>query len=198
MSVEFAVGAGSARQFPNDGLPEVAFVGRSNVGKSSLLNTLLLKGKKREAEPVQKKQLAHTSATPGRTQTINFYRVNSEMYFVDLPGYGFAKAPKPVVDAWRKLAESYLTGREPLRLVVLIIDIRHGPTELDRQMTEWLQAEGQPFVVVASKADKLKKAQFARAVRSIAEDFYPPLAFSSISGLGVSALWAAIRKALGP
>ncbi len=195
MSVEFAVGAASPSQFPRDDLPEVAFVGRSNVGKSSLLNTLLLRGKKSRSTPVRK-QLAHVSATPGRTQSINFYRVNGEMYFVDLPGYGFAKAPKKVMDAWRRLAETYLTGREPLRLVVLIVDARHGPTDLDRQMAEWLEANEQPFVVVASKADKLKKAQLARAVHSIAEDFCPPLAFSSTSGLGVSTLWGAIRSAL--
>ncbi len=196
MSVEFTIGAGEARLFPVDGLPEIAFVGRSNVGKSTLMNTLLTRGKKRDAAPVSKNQLAHTSATPGRTQTINFYRVNGEMYFVDLPGYGFAKAPKPVVNAWRRLAENYLTGREPLRLVVLIIDIRHGPTELDRQMKEWLLANETPFAVVASKADKLSKSQFARAVRSIEQDFFPPLAFSSISGVGVSALWDVIRSAL--
>jgi GTP-binding protein len=194
MSVEFVIGATSPDLFPSDGLPEIAFVGRSNVGKSSLLNTLLLRGKKKGA-PIVKKDLARTSSTPGRTQTINFFRVDDKMYFVDLPGYGYAKAPKQVVDQWRYLAESYLTDRAPLKLVVLIVDIRHGPTPLDRAMMDWLQENQQRFVLVASKADKLKTAQRLKAVRAIEQDFYPPLAFSSVTGDGVAALWDGIRAA---
>jgi GTP-binding protein len=194
MAVEFVIGATSARLFPSDGLPEVAFVGRSNVGKSSLLNTLLLRGKGKSGAIV-KRDLAKTSSTPGRTQTINFFRVDGRMYFVDLPGYGYAKAPKHVVDQWRRLAESYLTDRAALKLVVLIIDIRHGPTALDRAMMEWLQEKQQRFVVVASKADKLKTAQRLQAVRAIEQDFHPPLAFSSVTGDGVAALWDGIRAA---
>ena len=194
MAVEFVIGATSPNLFPSDGLPEIAFVGRSNVGKSSLLNTLLLRGKKKGG-PIVKKDLARTSSTPGRTQTINFFRVDEKMYFVDLPGYGYAKAPRQVVDDWRRLAEAYLTDRKPLKLVVLIIDIRHGPTTLDRAMMEWLQENRQRFVVVASKADKLKTAQRLQAVRAIEQDFYPPLAFSSVTGDGVAALWDGIRAA---
>jgi GTP-binding protein len=194
MSVEFVIGATSPDLFPSDGLPEIAFVGRSNVGKSSLLNTLLLRGKKKGG-PIVKKDLARTSSTPGRTQTINFFRVDDKMYFVDLPGYGYAKAPRRVVDQWRRLAESYLTDRAPLKLVVLIVDIRHGPTALDRAMMDWLQENQQRFVVVASKADKLKAAQRLQAVRAIEQDFYPPLAFSSVTGDGVAALWDGIRAA---
>lgn len=194
MAVEFVIGATSPQLFPSDGLPEIAFVGRSNVGKSSLLNTLLLRGKKKGG-PIVKKDLARTSSTPGRTQTINFFRVDEKMYFVDLPGYGYAKAPRQVVDQWRRLAESYLTDRAPLKLVVLIVDIRHGPTPLDRAMMEWLQENRQRFVVVASKADKLKTAQRLKAVRAIEQDFYPPLAFSSVTGDGVAALWDGIRAA---
>lgn len=194
MAAEFVIGATSPDLFPSDGLPEIAFVGRSNVGKSSLLNTLLLRGKKKSG-PIVKKDLARTSSTPGRTQTINFFRVDDKMYFVDLPGYGYAKAPRQVVDAWRRLAESYLTDRAPLKLVVLIVDIRHGPTPLDQAMMEWLQENQQRFVLVASKADKLKTAQRLKAVRAIEQDFSTPLAFSSVTGDGVAALWDGIRAA---
>lgn len=198
MSVEFVIGATSPDLFPSDGLPEVAFVGRSNVGKSSLLNTLLLRGKKRKgSEPIVKKNLARTSSTPGRTQTINFFRIDEKSYFVDLPGYGYAKAPKKAMEQWKQLAETYLTGREPLLLVVLIVDIRHGPTVLDRAMMDWLLQNEQPFLVVAAKADKLKRSQRAKAVRQIEQDFYPPIAFSSVTGDGVAALWDGIRVVTG-
>lgn len=198
MSVEFVIGATSPDLFPSDGLPEVAFVGRSNVGKSSLLNTLLLRGKKRKgSEPIVKKNLARTSSTPGRTQTINFFRIDGKSYFVDLPGYGYAKAPKKAMEQWKQLAETYLTDRDPLLLVVLIVDIRHGPTVLDRAMMDWLLQNEQPFLVVAAKADKLKRSQRAKAVRQIEQDFYPPIAFSSVTGDGVAALWDGIRVATG-
>jgi GTP-binding protein len=197
MSVEFVIGATSPDLFPRDGAPEVAFVGRSNVGKSSLLNTLLLRGKRSKGgEPIIKKNLARTSATPGRTQTINFFRVDEKQYFVDLPGYGYAKAPKKVIYQWRQLAETYLTDRTPLMLVVLIVDIRHGPTVLDRAMKDWLVENEQPFLVVAAKADKLKRSQLAKAVSEIEQGFYPPIAFSSVTGDGVAALWGGIRVAL--
>ncbi len=194
MSLEFIASAGSPAQFPLDRLPEVAFVGRSNVGKSSLLNALVSYGRK--GAKVDRKQLAFVSSTPGRTQTINFHKIDGKLYFVDLPGYGFAKAPRAVVDSWRVLAEAYLRDREPLRLVVVIVDGRHGPKSTDRQMTEWLEASGTPFLVVASKIDKLKKAQRAESVRTIEESFYPPLAFSAVTGEGVPELWDAIRNAL--
>ena len=199
MSVEFVIGATAPHLFPGDGRPEVAFVGRSNVGKSSLLNTLLLRGRKSKGgEPIVKKNLARTSSTPGRTQTINFFNIDDKQYFVDLPGYGYAKAPKRVMDEWKQLAENYLTDRVPLKLVVLIVDMRHGPTVLDRAMGDWLLENEQPFLVVASKADKLKRSQRAKAVSQIEEDFYPPIAFSAVSGDGVAALWDGIRQALGP
>ena len=194
MSFEFTVSAGAPAQFPRDRLPEIAFVGRSNVGKSSLLNALVSFGRK--GVKVDRKQLAFVSATPGRTQTINFYKLEGRFYFVDLPGYGFAKAPRGVVDHWRVLADAYITGRETLRLVVLIIDSRHGAKTTDEQMKEWLLASRVPFLVVASKTDKLRTAQRAESIRTIEESFYPPLAFSAVTGEGVPELWDAIRKAV--
>ncbi|MCB1019878.1 MAG: YihA family ribosome biogenesis GTP-binding protein [Acidobacteria bacterium] len=194
MPIEFTVSAGAPAQFPRDRLPEVAFVGRSNVGKSSLLNALASFGRK--GVNVDRKQLAFVSSTPGRTQTINFYKVDNQFYLVDLPGYGFAKAPRKVIDQWRNLADAYLTGREQVRLVVVIVDGRHGPKSTDEQMKEWLVAAGVPFLVVASKIDKLKKAQRAESVRTIEESFYPPLAFSAVTGEGVPELWDAIRRAI--
>ncbi len=197
MSVEFIASAGRPEEFARDGLAEVAFVGRSNVGKSSLLNTLLTKGKRRKGEPpLAKKQLAITSSTPGRTQTINFFKIDGSYYFVDLPGYGFAKAPRAVVDKWRRLVEGYITERDPLKLVILIIDSRHGPKATDRQMLEWLTAYDVPFLVVASKADKLKPSQRDAAIRTIEESFYPAVAFSAVTGEGVATLWDGIRGAL--
>ena len=197
MSVEFVRGAVSPDQFPTDGLAEIAFVGRSNVGKSSLLNALLVQGQKQQRlDALGPGQMARTSRTPGRTQSVNFYRWDRAFYLVDLPGYGYAKISKQALAQWRRLAESYLLDRTPLRLVVLIIDLRHGATPLDEQMKQWLQANGQAFVVVASKADKVKAAQKARAIRSVEEQFDDVLPFSAKTGEGVKPLWERIRTAL--
>jgi GTP-binding protein len=140
--------------------------------------------------------MARTSRTPGRTQSVNFYRWDRAFYLVDLPGYGYAKISKQALAQWRRLAESYLLNRSPLRLVVLIIDLRHGATPLDEQMKQWLEANGQAFVVVASKADKVKAAQKARAIRSVEEQFGAVLPFSAKTGEGVKPLWERIRTAL--
>jgi GTP-binding protein len=198
MPVELVVSAMSGSQFPRDGLPEIAFVGRSNVGKSSLLNTLLLRGEKRSAgeAPLNRSQLAHTSRTPGRTQAINFYRIDQAFYFVDLPGYGSAKVPRKIMDDWKRMADSYLSGRPQLKLVVLIVDSRHGPTALDLQMKEWWGANQKQFLAVASKADKLKASERVKTLRALEKDFDSPLAFSSKTGEGVVALWHGIQNSL--
>lgn len=198
MSVEFVLSAHGAKQFPADRLPEVAFVGRSNVGKSSLLNALLLRrgARAKRSGAVSRKALAKTSQTPGRTRAINFFRIDRRLYFVDLPGYGYAKVSASEQRRWKRLVEAYLDRRETLKLVVLIIDIRHGPTALDRQMKEWLDAYGMAFCVAASKSDKLKRAARLRSIVSIRENFAFPIAFSAVTGEGTQQLWRAIDSAL--
>jgi GTP-binding protein len=198
MSVELVVSATSRSQFPADGLPEIAFVGRSNVGKSSLLNALLLRGKKRRAgeAPLARSELAHTSRTPGRTQVINFFLIDRAFYFVDLPGYGYAKVSREAMLDWKRLAESYLDERPQLRLVILMVDSRHGATALDLQMKQWLGANRKQFLAVASKADKLKASERVKTLRALEKDFASPLAFSSKTGEGVALLWRGIQESL--
>ena len=155
-SAEFLLSASTKRQFPAETLPEIAFAGRSNVGKSTLINSLL-----------NRKKLVKTSATPGKTQLINFFKVNDKFYFVDLPGYGYAKVPESVRRKWQNLVEAYLSERKTLRNVVLIIDSRHNPTSQDRQLLEWLKYFQRPSLIVASKIDKLKKGQVKNNLQKI-------------------------------
>lgn len=155
-SAEFVISAVAPAQFPRTQLPEVAFVGRSNVGKSSLLNAL-----------VNRKGLAKTSGTPGKTRQINFFRINDRYHYVDLPGYGYAKVSKDEREKWRTIIERYLTGRDQLRLVAALVDIRHEPTALDREMIAWLEAIGRPYVVVLTKADKISEALAAERVEQL-------------------------------
>ncbi len=157
---EFIKSATAPQHFPQTDMPEIAFVGRSNVGKSSLLNTL-----------VGRKKLAHISSTPGKTRHINFYRIDGRYHFVDLPGYGYAKVSKTEREAWRKSIESYLTGRRQLKLVVSLIDIRHEPTRLDRELIEWLDQLGLPFVIVLTKSDKIGKGEIEQRLREVSEAF---------------------------
>lgn len=147
-SAEFVVSAVRAHQYPADALPEVAFAGRSNVGKSSLINCL-----------VQRKKLVRTSRTPGRTQMINFFKINNAFYFVDLPGYGFARVPEAVRAQWRPMVESYLSGRPSLRGIVLILDVRRGPTPDDLQLWNWLDMQRIPVLPVLTKADKVSRGK---------------------------------------
>jgi len=189
-AAEFVASAGRLADLPKDRLPHIAFAGRSNVGKSTLLNVLF-----------NQRHLAHVSATPGKTQTLNFYRVNRKFYFVDLPGYGYAKSSKTLREQWQGLIESYLTTSEHLRLVVVLVDVRHPLSRLDAQLLEWLRAREQAHVVVATKSDKLSGSELQknllalRAALGAGED-EGVVAFSAKSGRGKVELWRVLQTAL--
>ena len=187
---EFIKSATKPAHYPEESLPEIAFAGRSNVGKSSLINVL-----------VNRKNLVRTSNTPGRTQLINFFRINNTFTFVDLPGYGFAKVPLAIKKEWGPMMETYLSRRENLRGVVLILDIRRIPSEEDLQMLQWLRARGIPPLVVVTKSDKLSKNQRARQAaiisREIGIDARELLLFSALSREGLDPIWARIEELIG-
>src|ERR687886_717901 len=195
-SAEFVKSAFAEGQWPAGAVPEVAFLGRSNVGKSSLINSLLgVKG------------LARTSSTPGRTQALNFFLINERFYFVDLPGYGFARVPREVRESWGRLVADYLAKRDSLVLSIHIVDSRHEPTTLDLQLREWLLAEGKPFLTVATKSDKLsqneshKNLARARKVLDAAAggsgaEGGEIIAYSATTGRGRERVWRAIEEAL--
>lgn len=153
-SAEFALGAASPAQIPQDGRPHFAFAGRSNVGKSSLINCLL-----------QRRNLARTSNTPGRTQQINFFLINGALWFADLPGFGYAKVSQTDRERWRRLIETYLETGEDLRAVVFLVDARHGPQANDMQLLEFLLAFEVPFIPVLTKADKVNKTERAKCLK---------------------------------
>jgi len=176
------------KDYPHDGRPEFAFVGRSNVGKSTLLNTLL-----------GRRGLAKTSSTPGKTQTINFFDVNQSIYFVDLPGYGYAKVPLAMKRKWNEVMAEYLQAREPLRLVVQLLDARHGPTTQDFDMLSILDQAQVPTLIVATKADKLKPSQRAKQINSIRADLELDdeallIPFSGVTGEGKQEIWRIIDE----
>ena len=179
----FVTSAGSPDRFPADGLPEIAFLGRSNVGKSSLINAL-----------TGQKKLAFTSNTPGRTQTINFYRIDDAFYFVDLPGYGYARVPPEHRLRWKKLIEHYLEKRENLKLCCLILDARRGWTPQDLDLKRWLEYHGRQYLVVITKTDKLNQSEQERGSRAIRREGIEPLPFSAVNGRGVREIWQAISK----
>jgi len=187
ISAEFMISAVSDLQYPRGVLPEIAFVGRSNVGKSSLINSLL-----------NRKKLVKTSATPGKTQMINFFDINHELVFADLPGYGFAKVPKAVQKKWQSLVEQYLTTRENLVTVILIIDIRRKPTDLDLHMQEWLEQSEVDYILVATKADKLSQAEQSKQLKKIRQAFLKDgnqelVAYSSKNQRGRKELWKLLQ-----
>jgi len=170
-TAEFVVGAASPSQFPSSFLPEVAFAGKSNVGKSSLLNAIL-----------NRKKLVKTSGTPGKTRQLNFFEINRGFRCVDLPGYGFSRVSRAEKENWEKLVESYLREGRFLAGVVMIVDIRHKPSPLDLSMREWLIAFGLRHLIVANKVDKLKKSQVQSHLAVVRRELdleEPPLAFSA-------------------
>ncbi len=186
-STEFIKSAFEESQWPSDSLPEIAFLGRSNVGKSSLINSLLgVRG------------LARTSSTPGRTQALNFFLINNRFRFVDLPGYGYARAPKTVRESWGEMATAFLAKRASLVLSIQIVDARHDPSKLDLQLDEWLTAHEKPRVVVATKSDKLSQNELRksleRAGRALSAERI--IAYSATTGRGRDALWRTIEEAI--
>ena len=155
-SVELETVCGITSTFPENDKIEIAFAGKSNVGKSSLINAL-----------VNRKALARTSAQPGKTQTINFYKVNNEVYFVDLPGYGYAKVSEEVKEKWGKLIERYLHDSQMLKAVFLLVDIRHEPSANDKNMYEWIVYQGYHPIIIATKLDKINRSQIQKHVKMI-------------------------------
>jgi GTP-binding protein len=183
VNAQYIIGAAHREQFPPEELPEVAFLGRSNVGKSSLLNCLL-----------GGRQLANTSRKPGSTRLIHFYRVNGEFCFVDLPGYGFAHVPQQTSENWKQLIEAYLLDRKALALAILLVDLRRGWMEKDVELKRWLEFHNRRHLVVATKIDKLNRSEQIRGMEALkratgAED---PLPFSALTGRGVREIWQAI------
>lgn len=190
LTTEFVASAVKPDQYPTDALPEIALAGRSNVGKSSLINRM-----------IQRKNLARTSGQPGKTQTMNYYRVNGEMYFVDLPGYGFARVSMQLRQAWGRMIETYLTKRETLKGVLHLVDIRHPPTSEDVMMNEWLMHYGIPTCVVATKADKISKNKRPAHIKVIRNAFEMSsddklIVFSSEEGIGKDELWKWIQETI--
>ena len=186
-SARFVKSAKQPDDFPHDQRPEIVFCGRSNIGKSSLLNAL-----------TNSRGLARTSSTPGRTQTINFFLVDERTYFVDLPGYGYANVSKTTRNSWGRMIETYLTGRKELKLVLMLVDCRIPPTESDRMLKEWLDHHDIPNAVVLTKADKLSKNQLTKALRTSAEILKTKetIAFSAVTGFGKDAVLSRIREAI--
>lgn len=178
---------GITSKLPENELPEIAFAGKSNVGKSSLINALM-----------NRKSYARISATPGKTQTINFYNINEEMYLVDLPGYGYAKVSEKEKIQWGRLIERYLHGSVQLKAVFLLIDIRHEPSANDRMMYEWIVEQGFQPIIIATKLDKLKRSQVQKHVKMVKEglNLIPGtriIPFSSVSKQGRDEIWELVE-----
>ena len=184
LQAEFIVSSAKPAAFPSDRLPEIAFLGRSNVGKSSLINAL-----------TGQKGLAFTSNRPGCTQAINFYRVGGAYYFVDLPGYGYARVSKDQTLQWKKLIESYLLERKALELSLLILDSRRGWMERDLDLKRWLEVHCKPYLVVATKMDKLNQSERQRSLASLGKDAGAPVvSCSATTGRGMREIWQVITK----
>ncbi|MCR4441058.1 MAG: ribosome biogenesis GTP-binding protein YihA/YsxC [Peptococcaceae bacterium] len=186
---EFAACAVNPSQYPAGGQPEIALVGRSNVGKSSLINKFL-----------NRKNLARTSSQPGKTQTINFYRINDSWYFVDLPGYGYARVSKELKLSWARFINDYLEKRPQLAGIIMIVDIRHPPSGDDVRMFVWLEHSGLPFIIVATKADKVPRGRWAAHRQAVARGLKPDgvelpvVIFSAQTGYGMEELAAWVEQ----
>lgn len=187
---KFLLSQSRFESFPQQGMPEIAMAGKSNVGKSSLINSLTRHSK-----------LARTSSEPGKTRLINYYAINEDFLLVDLPGYGFARAPKSEQDKWAQMIEGYLTGSQQLKHVFHLVDIRHAPTREDQMMTEYLRHYDIPFTVIATKADKLSKAQRSRSIpvicRTLVVQPWEVMTYSSEDLTGREALLDKIDEILG-
>jgi GTP-binding protein len=188
ITTEFVTGAVSAKQYPKDSHPEFAFVGRSNVGKSSLIRSLL-----------NRKKLVRISSTPGKTREINFFRINDTLMFADLPGYGFARVTPALQKKWKTMIEEYLTTRDPLIAIVFIVDIRRKPTELDLTLKEWLEDLGRPYILIITKSDKLSGTERSKQTKIIKAAFkgdqtLATVTYSSKNHLGRKELWSEIQK----
>ncbi len=188
ISTEFITGAVSARQYPKGALPEFAFVGRSNVGKSSLIKSLL-----------NRKKLVRVSSSPGKTREINFFNINDAVMFADLPGYGFARVPPVLQRQWKKMIEEYLTQREPLVAIVFIVDVRRKPTELDLTLKEWLEKLDRDYILAITKVDKLSASERSKQVKIVKAAFMGKNAldftvYSSKNHTGRKELWGQIQK----
>ena len=189
-SAELETVCGITSKLPVNELPEIAFAGKSNVGKSSLINGLL-----------NRKSLARTSSSPGKTQTINFYNINKELYFVDLPGYGYAKVSQEIRSKWGRMIERYLHGSDKLVLFFLLIDIRHEPGENDVTMYEWIIANGYQPVIIATKLDKIKRSQKDKCIKMIKEKLKVSkdtvvIPFSAETKQGRDEIWDYIQSSL--
>ncbi len=179
---------GITSDFPENDKPEIAFAGKSNVGKSSLINSLM-----------NRKSLARTSSQPGKTQTVNYYNINELLYFVDLPGYGYAKTAEVVKEKWGKMVERYLISSKQLKVIFLLVDIRHEPSQNDKNMYEWIVYHGLIPVIIATKMDKIKRSQIAKHIKIVKEGIgagpetkiFP---FSSLTKQGKDEIWHYIEE----
>jgi len=186
-SAEFLKSAFKESDWPKDAKPEIAFLGRSNVGKSSLINSLLMV-----------RGLARTSSTPGRTQSLNFFLINEQFRFVDLPGFGYARVPQEIRSSWGDMVTGYLANRRQLVLSIHIVDSRHEPTKQDLQLHEWLEHSNKPQLIVATKSDKLSNNELRKNlehIRTVLND-QSVLAYSAKTGRGRDELWRAIKSAI--
>ena len=186
---KFEVSAVSAKQYPTNGLPEIVLVGKSNVGKSSFVNTM-----------INRKSLARTSSEPGKTRQINFYNIDNQLYFVDLPGYGYSKMSKQEQEKVGKFTEEYLVKRNTIRMIIFLVDIRHKPTENDLHMYHYVMSSNLPFMVLANKADKIAPTKVSSYVEDLKKEFgisfSTLLPFSSEKKIYSDAVWKEIEKIL--